>query len=437
MNYKRIVFCIALTMISLGVIVSGLSVKTASQKQTDREGTIMVGNATISATLQGKTKSELKGRVSLHFEASPEDLKQGVVNVRQFNVVFPDAPQAAISGREPKSTSKTGPLGMSVPASDRQVQLRYDAQSQTISGEIPVQVHFPQIDEIYPPEFVKDDRESDFAVSRTQKGRVKLELRLAEPPDKAAARSSQRQATKLTGRASAQVEVEPLGDIAGYRIDFRASAWTIDIGVVRWFESASRLCIQPVRIRSSTSDASPTGAGLAFGMPGANTQWNKADIVFTVREWMVVTNSGWKIASEGAEETSIRGSVNVSDCIEVFFVENFTPESLHGGGATWSSGTASAKIISSDGNATFGVDLTHLAHELGHVLNMGHPGNPNGLYNASTNTLMCPSGWHNDNPKRQSTDNKLNASNPLLVWTLKVISAGPDCTSSGDCGGCP
>ena len=83
MNYKRIVFFISLTMISLGLVVSGLSVKTASQtRPTDKEGTIMVANATISATLRGKTQSELKGRVSLHFEASAEDLKQGVINVR-------------------------------------------------------------------------------------------------------------------------------------------------------------------------------------------------------------------------------------------------------------------------------------------------------------------------------------------------------------------
>ncbi|HEY6045566.1 MAG TPA: hypothetical protein VIU65_03125, partial [Pyrinomonadaceae bacterium] len=72
-----------------------------------------------------------------------------------------------------------------------------------------------------------------------------------------------------------------------------------------------------------------------------------------------------------------------------------------------------------------------------HVLNMDHPGAPNGLYNASRNTLMCPSGWHNDNPKRNSRDNGANVSNPLPVWTLKPISGGPDCNNNGDCGNCP
>jgi len=441
MSYKQILLCLAIT-ISLVAALGGswsADTKVTQGGQTDRkDGSSLIANASVEAKLRVKSGDlPLKGRISMHLETSPDQLKQGVITVRQFNLVFPDAPQAAISGREPKSKERTGPLGMSVPASEKSVRLRYDSQSQTVSGEIPVQVHFPQIDEIYPPEFVKDNRESDFAVSRTQRGRVKVEIKLAESLDKASARASRRQPARLEGSGSAQIEVESLGDISSYRVELLPARWIIDIGPWIWFESASRLCIQPVRIRSSASDASPTGAGLAFGTPGANTQWNKADVVFQVRPWMVVTNAALKVATSGAEEDTIRASVSVADCIEVFFVQNFDPVSLHGGGATWSSGTANAKIISSDGNATFGVDLTHLAHELGHVLNMGHPGNPGGLYNASTNTLMCPSGWHNDNPKRNSRDNALNVSNPLLVFTLKTISPGPNCNSSGDCGACP
>lgn len=441
MSYKQTLLCLAIAVSLAGVLAGTWSAdtKVTQVKPPDRkDGSALVANASVEATLRVKSgELPLKGRISMHLETSADELKQGVITVRQFNLVFPAAPQAAISGREPKSKEKTGPLGMSVPASEKSVRLRYDSQSQTASGEIPVQVHFPQIDEIYPPEFVKDNRESDFAVSRTQRGRVTLEIKLAEPPDKASARATQRQPARITGSASAHIEVESLGDISSYRVELSPAAWIIDVGPRFWFEAASRLCIQPVRIRSSASDASPTGLGLAFGIPGANTQWNKADVVFQVRPWMVVTNAALKVATSGAEEDTIRASVNVADCIEVFFVENFDPVSLHGGGATWSSGTANAKIISSDGNATFGVDLTHLAHELGHVLNMGHPGNPNGLFNASTNTLMCPSGWHNDNPKRNSRDNALNVANPLLVFTLKAISPGPNCNSSADCGACP
>lgn len=384
---------------------------------------------------------ELKGSLSLHWQATEEQLKRGEVEVHQFNLVFPGVRQSAITGKEPKSKQNVGLLGMSVPVSRTKVRLRYDPQNQTATGEIPVQVHFPQLDEIFPPEFVKG-RESDFAVSRTQRGRVKLELKFATPLDKAAsdAAQSRKEATAMA-RASARIEVEPLqaggAVIAGYQFDFREFQIPLRIAPLFIFEVARRLCVQPVRIRNNASDASPTGAGLAFGMPGANTQWGKADITFNVRSWMTVTNAALKVATEGAEEDQIRASVDVGDCIEVFFVENFSPVSLHGGGATWSSGTAAAKIISSDGNATFGVDLTHLAHELGHVLSMGHPGNPFGLFDPSTNSLMCPSGWHNDNPKRNSQDNANNAANPLLRFAIKLRGPGPDCNSSGDCGACP
>lgn len=436
MSYTRKVFVPILAVAFLG-IAFGTAWNTASKTQVRQtEGSILVGNSPVEATLRTKAGEQvIRGRGSFNFVSGSGS--GDVIVVRQFNLVFLDAPQAALSGRPPKSKKPNGVLGMSVPASEKSVRLRYDAQTQTISGEIPLQAHFPQIDEIYPPQLIKDPRDSDFAVSRTQRARIKIELKLSEPLDRANARAAQGQAIKLTGNASGEVVVDPLGDIGGYTLYLRPAAWMIDIGILRRFEAASRLCIQPVRIRTGAADASPTGAGLAFGMPGANTQWAKADVVFQVRDWMFINNAGLKVATEGAEETTIRGSVDVDDCIEIFFVENFDPESLHGGGATWSSGTANAKIISSDGNATFGVDLTHLAHELGHVLNLCHPSAACGLASSSTNTLMCPSGWHNDNPKRNSRDNASNVSNPLLVWTLKAVSPGPDCTSSADCGACP
>lgn len=437
MNYQRIAFVFILAIVLLGITHSvAWKVDSKTQLRRSDQALIFVGNGSIEATLRTRSGEQaIRGRTSFNFESGSG---QGdAILVKQFNLVFADVPQASISGRQPKSKKPNGVLGMSVPASEKSVHLRYDAQTQTISGQIPLQAHFPQIDEIYPPQFVKDPRDADFAVSRTQRARIKIELKLSEPLERANARAAQGQAIKLTGTATAEVAVEPLGDIGGYTLFLRPAAWAIDIGILRRFEAASRLCIQPVRIRSGVADASPTGAGLAFGIPGANTQWGKADVVFQVRDWMFINNAGLKVATSGAEETTIRGSVDLDDCVEVFFVENFDPVDLHGGGATWSSGTANAKIISSDGNATFGVDLTHLAHELGHVLNMGHPGNANGLYDSSSNTLMCPSGWHNDNPTRNSRDNKSNVSNPLLVWTLKAVSPGVDCTSNADCGACP
>ena len=98
--------------------------------------------------------------------------------------------------------------------------------------------------------------------------------------------------------------------------------------------------------------------------------------------------------------------------------------SKYGGGFTVYSGTASAHIVSTGLFTSlpnsprlpsyFSLsiliffteymiddcykDFTHIAHELGHVLGLPHP--TAGI--SSTNTLMCPSGYCNDNPQRNS-----------------------------------
>ena len=117
-----------------------------------------------------------------------------------------------------------------------------------------------------------------------------------------------------------------------------------------------------------------------------------------------------------------------------------------GGGATFSSGLASAKVISSDDNSE-GVcvpggaacNRTHLAHELGHVMTLHHPGVggiPAYMVNGSTGTLMCPSGFTADNPRRNSVFNENNVNNPLFQYLFLPLGPAPDCTNDGDCGPC-
>src|SRR5690606_5640879 len=154
-----------------------------------------------------------------------------------------------------------------------------------------------------------------------------------------------------------------------------------------------------------------SGDGLAFGMPGAQTEWGKADVVFTVREWKTVFNAGYSTLTSG-EAAALRATVNDDDCVEVFFVDQFSPNSMWGGGATWGGGTAGTKIISSDEDAEHAIDATHLAHEIGHAITLKHPGEgfPNASaphrVDGSTGTLMCPSGFMNDNPRVNSQWNK-------------------------------
>jgi hypothetical protein len=77
------------------------------------------------------------------------------------------------------------------------------------------------------------------------------------------------------------------------------------------------------------------------------------------------------------------------------------------------------------------------------VLTLKHPGQgfptadqPHRI-DGNTGTLMCPSGFNNDNPEINSQGNADNINNPLLTYALKVVSAGPDCADDADCGACP
>ncbi|CAK9106590.1 CMP-sialic acid transporter (CMP-SA-Tr) (CMP-Sia-Tr) (Solute carrier family 35 member A1) [Durusdinium trenchii] len=249
--------------------------------------------------------------------------------------------------------------------------------------------------------------------------------------------------------ASAHLELELAGEWT--RVP---QEWTVPPVIIWPFplqEENFNLCVQPVRIRHRDCAFKflgicfgptyrYTGDGLNFGRPGADAQWAKADISFTWKPWVTVIDNAGKYESvtEGAEQTSLRAEYNDASCIEVFFVPKFSPSSLHGGGATWGSGTANAKIITSDEMVSCGVDQMHLAHELGHVLGLMHPGTGHATFaDGSSGTLLCPSGWERDNPRRNSWDNKNNVVNPLLTCYMDTWDwLGMDCTSSADCGAC-
>lgn len=185
-----------------------------------------------------------------------------------------------------------------------------------------------------------------------------------------------------------------------------------------------------------------SGDGMAFGQPGAVTEWKKADIVFNIRNWVSVYAPSYMTFSQ-SEASAVRGLYDDDDCIEIFFADRFSPQTLWGGGATFDGGLHTSQIITSDENADFGIDFTHLAHELGHVVTLKHPGsgfpNPSAPHrvDGTSGTLMCPSGFANDNPQVNSADNETNANNPLLTFSLKWLSAGPDCNNDADCGPCP
>jgi hypothetical protein len=405
-----------------------------------KEGHYLVATQEIAATLTvGGARERIAGRVSFQLVTEPGENKNSQVTVRGFNVSFFGVPQKLLAGKTPIQ-EPLGLLAFAVQPGKAQT-LQYDIEKGHLAGELQMFADASFLNAFAAPE---NDGKNDVletpVVPATMAIRIDLEKPLLDPGDE-------------PQRAPAALDVQlrtkglRLKNFEWPAIEIRLVERvpiSIEIASLRFFEAARRLCVQPVRlmrfrfIPPFDFSSQVTGTGLAFGEPGARTQWRKADVDFDIREFKTLIRPNFFVTDE-SEETALRALVDDDDCIEVFFVDDFSPQDLHGGGVTFGSGTASAKIISSDGNARGGIDLTHLAHELGHVLGLRHPdaAATASAQPANTGTLLCPSGFLNDNPRINSQGNKDLVSNPLLTFSLKLRTPGPDCADSADCGACP
>ena len=112
------------------------------------------------------------------------------------------------------------------------------------------------------------------------------------------------------------------------------------------WEIAKELCVRPVRVGrfrwfEPRFVLQLSGSGLPFGQPGAATQWKKADVIFNYRTWQTIWKPNFLIVSTNGiftstEQQDLLDEVDESDCIEVYFIDEFDPclgegEELHGG----------------------------------------------------------------------------------------------------------
>ncbi len=184
------------------------------------------------------------------------------------------------------------------------------------------------------------------------------------------------------------------------------------------------LNIQPVFIRDGKNYQKPTGWAFGTMMQNAKSIWGKCGIKFDILDPIYVENASYKVLKNRTEVINLKDEVDIEDAIEIFVVTRFDPIRW-GGGATFDSGTANAKIVTCDeqlkvtdaeGKYLGAINMNHLAHELGHVLGLCHPdsGNPRSLIDGTRDTVMNVSGFYADNPSKQSQDNCDNADNALL-----------------------
>jgi hypothetical protein len=368
-------------------------------------------------TDSGLKSSQLKGQMVL---AQTTDASgKVVVRLENFNI----RASSVATSRGP-----SGRLGMTLRKGSA-VTREFNNSAGTLTIDFELVLHYPLIDRIKGLQTAGNDDRMAFADI------LKGQYKAAFSPYL----SAQSTTTLIDGWARWDLSNASLGLVSKVEVDF---------GVVpgrsilpgRCSTGLRKLVVQPVFVRSGPGDLEPTGRALPEFIERSQSIWNRACVSFEFRDAQFVDNENYKVLSE-AEEGGLRRLYDAEDAVEVFFVESFQPQDLHGGGVTSSGGSLGAQIIVSDNNLDQNpASFNNLAHELGHALSLCHPGNAicegrAGRHPGSPGTVICPSGLDLDNPDLQSNQNAANVSNPLLRFELNACCLRTDCAN--ECGECP
>jgi len=316
----------------------------------------------------------------------------------------------------------------------------YDSKTGQAQFRPVLSLHYQLIDQIKGFQTTAITKgENDQFIPFTEKLQGKMSARFPE-----ALRAMEKGTTYMDLDVVFVLDVSVLGVISEIRLVGRVILdWS------KFIAPALYLRIQPVFIGSGPTDPNRTGTAWSTLMSKATELWNRCGSVrcikFVVNNPIYVNKPAYKVLDTTAEAESLRAEVDIVDAIEVFVVQRMAFVCDWGGGACFSSGTASAQVVTCDQQLavpvpcpcpgfcpstcppcppcqTGAVNFYHLAHELGHALNLYHPPHTS----STVGSNMEPSGFCCDNPNVQSAKNCRNASNPLLYWGIGVCLGRPD-----------
>ena len=318
----------------------------------------------------------------------------------------------------------------------------HDAKTGRASFAPTLTLHYELIDRVKGFRTTKAQPEGDVFAPHTETMTGKMSAQFPE-------------ALKVAEKGSTYVDLEMTFDLSSSVVGSIRRVSLICRVVIDWtrfFTPALYLRIQPVFIGTGPKDPTATGKAFPELMKRATELWNRCGSVrcikFVVNDPIYLNKPAYKVLETTAEANSLRAEVSVADAVEVFVVDRMNFACDWGGGACFSPGTASAKIVTCDQQLsvpapcpctwcpatcppcppcqTGAVNYYHLAHELGHALNLDHPGRPYGLADVTAGSNMEPSGFCCDNPNVQSAKNCRNASNPLLYWGRALCVGAPN-----------
>lgn len=383
------------------------------------------------ATDKGEQRTSFSGAIGFRVTMGPKG--ELIWSLIRLNLVAKGVPT---------EKGDSGTIGLVL--ADYDHKATYDPRTGRLTAEFRATLHYELIDRVKGYRELGVKGEQDLFAPYTEEMVGKLSGKLPE-----SLQAAEKGSALLSGDVRLDLSSPVLGAVRS--IDLAVSP------VLVWvFRFAETLRIQPVFIGTGPTDPARTGTAWATLIARSHEIWNKCGTVrclkLVVNQPIYLNKPAYRVLDTDAEITALRAEVDVANAVEVFVVERWATALAcsTGGGACWSSGTASAKIVTSDQQlavpcpcpaactgycpcgpcACGALNLYHLAHELGHALNLAHPPGPSGSLAASTvGSNMEPSGFCCDNPGIQSAKNCRNASNPLLyweIWSTRACGGRPD-----------